>query len=150
MARLKCRKHCTSLISNLQEMVFKETFTDVTLACSEGHIVKVHSLILCVFSQYFEELSSCSNVFTMTNNNFPIFHLLEASVETPPTAMSVIVIAKMSHLNSSRYWLKYNTTKLNIKYFNNHIIRDHPNRPGAHWVSHLQVKFARRSFAHLT
>ena len=50
---LQWNDHSKNLISLLDTFLGKESFLDVTLA-AEGQLIKVHKLILCACSTYFE------------------------------------------------------------------------------------------------
>ena len=49
------------LVSVLDNLLGKESLVDVTLA-AEGRILRVHRLVLCACSQYFEVSTYWSNV----------------------------------------------------------------------------------------
>jgi len=50
---LRWNNHHNILVSVLDNLLGKESLVDVTLA-AEGRILRVHRLVLCACSQYFE------------------------------------------------------------------------------------------------
>ena len=50
---LKWKNHQSALISLLDALLERESFVDVTLA-AEGKFIRVHRVVLCACSQYFE------------------------------------------------------------------------------------------------
>lgn len=50
---LRWNNHHNTLVSVLDSLLERETFVDVMLA-AEGQFIKVHRVVLCACSQYFE------------------------------------------------------------------------------------------------
>ena len=50
---LRWNNHHSTLVTVLDKLLERETFVDVILA-AEGQFIKVHRLVLCACSQYFE------------------------------------------------------------------------------------------------
>jgi len=57
---LKRDHHLNTLVSNLHSMFVDGRFVDFALAVTDGRFLKVHRVILCTFSRYFE----VTNYFT--------------------------------------------------------------------------------------
>ena len=53
---LRWNNHHNVLVTVLDKLLEKESLVDVTLA-SEGQFLRVHRLVLCACSQYFEVLN---------------------------------------------------------------------------------------------
>ena len=52
---LRWNDHHNTLVTVLDKLLQRETFVDVILA-AEGQFIKVHRIVLCACSQYFEVL----------------------------------------------------------------------------------------------
>ena len=50
---LRWKNHHNALVTYLNNLLQRESFVDVILA-AEGQFIKVHRLVLCASSQYFE------------------------------------------------------------------------------------------------
>ena len=50
---LRWNNHHSTLVTVLDKLLERETFVDVILA-AEGQFIKVHRVVLCACSQYFE------------------------------------------------------------------------------------------------
>ena len=50
---LRWNNHHNTLVTVLDKLLQRETFVDVILA-AEGQFIKVHRIVLCACSQYFE------------------------------------------------------------------------------------------------
>ena len=50
---LRWNNHHNTLVTVLDKLLERETFVDVILA-AEGQFIKVHRIVLCACSQYFE------------------------------------------------------------------------------------------------
>ena len=50
---LRWNDHYNTLVTVLDKLLHSETFVDVILA-AEGQFIKVHRIVLCACSQYFE------------------------------------------------------------------------------------------------
>ena len=64
--------HLNTLVSKLHSMFEEGIFVDFALAAADGRYLKVHRVILCTFSRYFEVIVNTNYFPTLIMNI--IFH----------------------------------------------------------------------------
>ena len=69
---LKWNNHYSILVSVLDSLLEQELMVDVTLA-AEGRLLRVHRLVLCACSQYFQVDYSQSRIPDQTSYHLCIF-----------------------------------------------------------------------------
>lgn len=53
---LRWNKHQSNLLGVFSQLLRDESLVDVTLACSEGHSIRAHKVVLSACSSYFQTL----------------------------------------------------------------------------------------------